>query len=153
VQTEGKMVFLPKVKPMKSTIWFVDDNDDIAEIKLEIVNELRPRARTRLFADLKSVVSTVGPCDLIFVDMSAISPISHLSPSAFNCIQQLLTKRPHLPFIVLSGIGSSFAEEILSRLKEIGFDSTIDYANTGLDMKVYIEDILDRYLPLAKDDF
>jgi len=134
---------------MKSIIWLVDDCEDIAEIKVEMIQEMRPESTVKVFLDLPSAITTEGRCHLIFVDISAISTISHVSPSAFANITQLFTKRPHLPLIVLSGVCGSFVEEILQRLKEIGFDSTVDYAIADLNMKTHIKRILDQYLPLS----
>jgi len=135
---------------MKNTIWIVDDSEDIAEMKVEIIQKLRPKATVRVFQDLQSVVNTEGKCDLLFCDISAISPLSYLSPLAFTTITHLFTRRPHLPFIVSTVLDNSFAKEIIHRLKEIGFDSTVDYVNVGQNMEIDIEFVLNQYLPHKK---
>ncbi len=116
-------------KKVKRLVWLVDDYQSLRELHAEAITGSIANAEVREFSCVDEAKAAVGKPDVIVVDMTAVSPIFAGPEIAYKPIAELLDLHPGASIIVCSSVCASFAEEVITAVKQVSENAVIEYCN------------------------
>jgi len=135
-----------------TTIFQVNDDDDLMGIYSDVINEtVKTQYRERKFSDMLSAVDTEGRCDLLIVDMSALTPMtSNFQPRhCYSTLAAWYKKRPHCPVIIATGVSPYFVADVMESVRHICPDAIADHFELGGNVHETMGPLLRKHLALA----
>lgn len=132
-----------------TTIFQVNDDKDLMGIYSEEIREvLKSDYTERKFEDMLSAVDAEGRCDLLIIDMSALSPMMGIfHPShCYSLLASWYKKRPHCPVIIATGFGERFVENVMDLVRNICPEATAEHFELGGGVHDRLGTLLRKYL-------
>ena len=108
---------------MSTNIWVVNDESSLTDCLREQLSDCSVRA----FESLSDAATAMGRCEGIIVDLSAVAPINLGPRGMYSGIAALIRSRPHCPVVILSGVSTGFAEDVMLRVRDVEPDACVSY--------------------------
>lgn len=133
---------------MTTNIFHVNDDQDISSIVGDILGDYFDLNGGSLyeFEDLMTATNAAAPCDLLIIDMSAVSPYLGGPEGFYSPMAAWMTARPNTPIIVASGVDKGFVADVMDRIRELDITPPpVKYLELGMffDLRLVaaIEDV------------
>lgn len=104
---------------MSFDIWNVNDDRDCRSVIRETVEHHFNHVTVRDFEDVIEAAKAVGKCDVALIDMTTAAPLACGPEGCYSQIARFCQLHPGANVILLSGVSSNFAEDVIDRIRGV----------------------------------